>query len=183
MKEKKSHTNTIIKLDECTFLGKGHSGSVYLMNDGRVVKIFKNPEACKEEYYILKKLINGSYYPKPFEFHSHYMIREYINGINIKEYIKQNGISTKLIVEIIDFLCYIKANNFKKIDVRFAHIFLQRNMSIRVIDPRNSYTQKTYYPKHLIGDLVDIDSLDLFWKVLKEYKPDLYKKWYDRASK
>lgn len=183
MKQKNVHTNTIIRLDECTFLGKGHSGSVYLMDDGRVVKVFKNPETCKEEYYILKKLINGPYYPKPFEFHNHYMIREYIYGVNIRDYIKKNGISKNLIIEIINFLCYIKENDFKKIDVRFAHIFVQNDTSIKVIDPRNSYTKKTYYPKHLIGDLADTNSLNLFWKVLKEYKPDLYQKWHRKSSK
>ncbi|MCD2345434.1 RIO2 family protein [Clostridium guangxiense] len=183
MKEKKCHTNAIIRLDECTFLGKGHSGSVYLMNDGRVVKIFKNPETCKEEYYVLKKLINGPYYPKPFEFHNHYMIREYIGGTNISEYINKHGVSKKLIIEIINFLCYIKENGFKKIDVRFPHIFVQENTSIKVIDPRNSYTQKTYYPKHLIRDLTTVNSLDLFWNVLKEKRPDLFKKWYRRVKK
>lgn len=91
--KKNCHTNTIIKLDECTFLGKGHSGSVYLMNNGNVVKTFKDPETCKEEYFTLKKLINSPYYPKPLEFHNHYMIREYVNGINIRDYIKKNGAS------------------------------------------------------------------------------------------
>lgn len=183
MKKKDCHNNTIIKLDECIFLGKGHSGSVYLMNDGRVVKIFKNPETCKEEYHILKKLINGPYYPKPFEFHNHYMIREYITGTNIKEYIKRNGVSENLIIEIIDFLCYIKENGFKKIDVRFPHIFVQDDGSIRIIDPRNSYTKKTYYPKRFINDLITVDALDLFWKILKEKRPDLYDKWYKRTQK
>ncbi|MFL0250804.1 serine/threonine protein kinase [Clostridium neuense] len=183
MKQKNCHNNTVIRLDECTFLGKGHSGSVYLMNNGKVVKIFKNPETCKEEYYILKKLSDGPYYPKPFEFHNHYMIREYIGGTNIREYIKKNGTSENLIIEIIKFLCYIKENGFKKIDVRFAHIFVQEDTSIRVIDPRNSYTKKVYYPKHLIGDLETVNSLDLFWDILKDSKPYLFRSWYRKMQK
>ncbi|WP_234118971.1 RIO2 family protein [Clostridium hydrogenum] len=177
MKEKGEHNNTIIKLDNCIFLGKGHSGSVYLMPDGRALKIFKDPDTCKEEYRTLERLKNGPYFPQPLEFHNHYMIREYISGKNIKTYIKENGFSYELALKIINFLDYIIKSGFKKIDVRFAHIFLENNGSFRVIDPRNSYTRKKSYPNHLIGDLKDEKLLHDFFKVLEDERPDLYKKW------
>ncbi|URZ16984.1 serine/threonine protein kinase [Clostridium felsineum] len=177
MKNKK-HSNTIIKLEECKFLGKGHGGSVYLMPDNRVVKIFKNPNSCKDEYHILKKLGDNPYFPKPYEFHNHYMIREYIDGINISDYITQNGCSEKLILELIYFLEYIKNAGFKKIDVRFVHVFIENNSKLRVIDPRRSFTEKLKAPYHLISDLKHYGCIDLFWRILKYEKPDLYKKWH-----
>lgn len=183
MKDHSSHSNSVIKLEKCIFLGKGRSGSVYLLPDGRAMKTFKNPDTCRDEYNTLQRLKNGSYFPKPFEFHNHYMIREYIRGINIAEYIAKNGLSRELILKIIDFLQYIKDNNFKKIDVRFAHIFIQSNGFMRVIDPRNSYKKKVHYPKHLFGDLKDIHRLSLFLKVLEEVRPDLYEKWYLKREK
>lgn len=176
MKSRKS--NTIIKLENCTFLGKGHSGSVYLMPDNRVVKIFKNPGSCSEEYHILKKVANGPYFPEPYEFHSHYMIREYIDGININDYIKKNGASKKLMLELIYLLEYMKNVGFKKIDVRFVHVFVQNHKNLRIIDPRHSFTKKTKFPYHLLQDLKYANCLELFWKVLKSERPNLYTKWY-----
>ncbi|AAK80355.1 RIO-like serine/threonine protein kinase [Clostridium acetobutylicum] len=177
MKHKK-HKNTIIKLEECTFLGKGHSGSVYLMPDNRVVKIFKNPTSCKEEYSILRRLKDNPYFPKPYEFHNHYMIREYIDGINIDDYIKQNGASEKLMLKLIYFLEYIKNAGFKKVDARFVHVFIQDNGALRVIDPRHSFSKKLKVPYHLLSDLKSAGCINLFWKVLKLERPDLYKAWH-----
>jgi hypothetical protein len=42
-----------IDLRDCKFLGEGHNGCVYLMPDGRVIKIFKEKGVDFKEWYML----------------------------------------------------------------------------------------------------------------------------------
>lgn len=166
-----------IGLDGSKFLGRGHSGSVYLMPNGNVIKIFKSEESCINEYLILQSVRGNAHFPTAHECRGNCMIREYVPGICVTEYIKAHGLTKKLALNLISLIEDFKRLGFKKLDMRCSHIFVQPDESVRVIDPRNHYTQYTPYPAHLFRNLKGLKVFDQFSAILKDYSPDLYNSW------
>lgn len=169
--------NAGLNLSGCKFLGEGHHGKVFLREDGKVVKICTTAESCKNEYAILKKVDGTKYFPKAYEYNNIYMVRDYVGGQCMKEYIKKNGLSKKLALNVIDLLEEFERLNFTKIDIRCKDIFVQKDESVMVIDPKGCYSRKKNYPSHLMKGLKKARYLEKFLKVLKEEKPILYEKW------
>lgn len=166
-----------VDLTGSKFLGQGHSGMVYLMPDGRVMKIFKTEESCINECIILQSVRGNRHFPVVFECRGNCMIREYVSGICIKDYIRMYGLTTKLALNLIFLIEDFKRLGFKRLDMRCSHIFVQPDESVKVIDPRNHYTQVTPYPRHLLHNLKELKAFDDFMNILKEYRPLLYESW------
>lgn len=155
------------------FLGQGRNGRVYLMPDGRAVKVFKKASACKEEYEILKAVEGSRYFPKVFTHTSHYIIREYVGGTNLYEYLNSRTLTRDFVIRIANLVDELKALGFKKLNLRFSHLFVQKDGSLMLIDPRKSFKQKIPYPKSFLISLWKIGLLGKFLKILEEERPDL----------
>lgn len=166
-----------INLSTCTFLGKGTSGQVYLIPDGKVIKIFYNTDQCKNEYEILNAVKGDKHFPEVYDYKGNSMIREYIDGIKLSRYIRHNGLSRNLSIKIIELMENFKRVGFKRIDMRCSHIYVQQDESIRVIDPRAHFTMDVLYPKLLFRGLKKLGVLSDFMLVLKEARPMLYEEW------
>lgn len=169
--------NASLNLKGCKFLGEGHHGKVFLREDGRVVKICTTVRSCKKEYDILKKVDGSKYFPKAYEYNNIYMIRDYVGGQCLKDYIKTNGLSKTLALNMICLLEEFQRLNFVKIDIRCKDIFVQKDESVMVIDPKGCYSRSKKYPSHLMKGLKKAMYLEKFLEVLKEERPNLYKKW------
>ena len=166
--------NTIYHdIKEYKFLGQGHNGKVYQMPNGRVIKIFKNSDSCKNEYNILKKVEGSNHYPKAYVLSNRYMIRDYVGGINMKEYLSQNQITKAFVLKIVRLVDDLKELGFKKLDFRFDHLFIQNNGTFMLIDPRKTFTQNRPYPKCFLSNLSEIGLLNIFLEILNQERPDL----------
>lgn len=166
-----------INLKECVFLGSGYEGKVYLTPNGHALKVFKNKNNCTAEYNILKKVEGSEYFPKIIKKTKFCILREYVSGENLKEYIIKNGLSKKLAINLINLVQEFEKLNFKKLDMRGAHIFVQNNEKVKVIDPRKSFKKKVLIPFSLIRDIDKSGALDDFMKVLVIERPDLAILW------
>jgi len=155
------------------YLGKGHSGKVYLMPDGRVIKIFKDNKTCRDEYNIYKAVERSHHFPKVHEIGDHCIIREFVSGINLSDYLNPITLDHKFVRRIVNLTEELKSLGFKKIDMRFPHIFVQTNGDLMLIDPRESFKTYTPYPKSFIIDLKEIGLYDRFIKILREERPDI----------
>lgn len=164
-------------LKGCTYIGEGHNGIVYMLKDGRVIKIFKDIQDGINEYLILKKVDSSRYFPRVYECGENYMIRDYVDGVSLKEYIRKNGTSKKLIDNIIALLEEFKRLNFTKLDIRCKDIFVQDNYKLMVIDPKSTFTKTKRYPHRLMIGMNKVGALEMFIEVLQNEKPRLYKKW------
>lgn len=171
------NNNAGLNLDGCKFLGEGHHGKVFLREDGKVVKICTTAKSCKREYQILKKVDGAKCFPKAYEYNNIYMVRDYVGGQCMKDYIKWNGLSKKLALNIINLLKEFEELKFSKIDIRCKDIFVQEDESVMVIDPKGCFSRKKSYPSHLMKGLKKAMYLDKFLNVLKEERPELYEKW------
>lgn len=167
-----------INLFKCKFLGKGHNGTVYLLPDKKVIKVCFVMKDFYGEAYILKKVRGNKYFPKLYEVGGNYMIRDYVDGVPLKKYIQKNGMSTKLVLDIIAMLKEFEKLRFTKIDIRCKDIFIEPSGRLKVIDPQNFYSKERSFPRHLAKGLYKLGRLDFFLETLKKKEPKLYKKWY-----
>lgn len=164
------------------FLGKGHNGIVYSLPKNRIIKIFKDPKVCKKEYNILKKVNKSKFFPKVYDYGTYYIVREYVAGYRLDKYIKKNGMSKDISLSLISLLKEFKKLKFKKLDIRCKDLYLQENLSIKVIDPKNNYSKKVVYPRHLMKGLNKLGVLEEFLEVVKDTDPKNYKLWNFRMT-
>lgn len=166
-----------INLSTSIYLGQGTSGNVFLMPDGRVIKIFYNEERCKNEYEILQAAKGDKHFPEVYDCKGNSMIREYISGINLRKYIHHHGLDRELSINLIELIEDFKRIGFTRLDMRCNHIFVQEDEAVRVIDPRRHFTLDMPYPMFLFRGLHRLKVLDDFMIVLKEIRPLLYEEW------
>lgn len=176
----KSRKYQDINLFNCTFLGKGHNGIVYRLPDGKVIKICYVMKDFYSESDILKKVRGSRYFPKLYEVGGNYMIRDYVDGMPLNKYIKKNGLSRKLVKDIVDLLKEFERLKFKKLDIRCKDVFVEPDGKLMVIDPQKFYTKERNFPQHLSKGLFKLGVLDDFLIILKKEEPKLYKMWADK---
>ena len=168
-----------IELDGCKLLGRGAEGTVYQSPEGYVLKSFKNKKSADKEAFILNQAKNSRFFPKVILQVSNLIVREYVSGENLYEYLMANGLSYKLSAEIIDFIEDLKILKFKRLNIRNAHIFINDKEELMVIDPRESFSKSTPYPKDIIKTLLKLHLFDQFLNYLTEYKPALLQYWIE----
>lgn len=168
-----------IELEDCKLLGRGAEGTVYLSPEGYVLKSFKNKKSADKESFILNHAQSSRFFPNVILQISTLIVREYVDGINLYEYLVDNGLSFKLSTEIIDFIEDLKILKFTRLNIRNAHIFINEKEELMVIDPRKSFSKATPYPKDIIKILLKLHLFDLFLEHLTDYKPDLLQYWID----
>jgi len=176
-----------IDLVTCKFLGQGQNGKVYLLPNGNVLKIFFKADNCKHEYEILKSVEGNKHFPKVYEYSSNCILREYIDGILIKNYISKHGLCVKLAKNLIELIEDFKDFGFTRLDIRCEHIFIQQDLSIKIIDPRRTYTKVISYPHSILKSLNKLGVLDIFFNTLKKTNIKLYRDWskkyiYDKKN-
>lgn len=169
----------ILDIKQCKFLGKGHEGAVYLTPEGYALKIFYKKKKAKNEVSILEFVKGSRFFPKVIFIAGNMILREYVEGITLYDYLSKNGLSYKLSCEIIDLVEEFKNLKFKRINIRNAHIFVDKYENIKVIDPRKIFSKNTPYPKDIIKILVKLNLFDDFLKNVAEYRPDLLQYYAD----
>lgn len=168
-----------IDLQKCTFLGQGRTGQVYLIPSGKALKIFFKEKNCKHEYEILQSVKGNKHFPKVYKYQKNCIIREYVGGIPIKKYIETYGLSRDLVISIINLVEDFKKLGFTRLDIRCEHIFIQEDQSIKIIDPRCTYTKVVPYPYSILNCLNRLGVLEMFFTTLKEINYELFQNCND----
>lgn len=166
-----------IDLNKCKYLGHGRNGQVYLMPDGKVIKICKKEETCAEEYEVLKTANGSTFFPRVYEKYGKAIIRDFVQGDNLKVYIKKHGLSRNLAISLINLIEEFRRLGFKRLDIRGQHIYVKKDESVMVIDPSSQKVRDAHYPKRMLDDLRKCKVEKKFYKILKEIRPDLYEQW------
>lgn len=166
-----------INLFDCRFLGKGHNGTVYQLPGGKAIKICYVMKDFYGEVAILRKVRGSKYFPKLYEVGGNYMIRDYVDGLPLNKYIKRNGLSRKLVLDILDLLKEFERLKFKKLDIRCKDVFVEPDGRLKVIDPQKFYTKDRSFPQHLSKGLYKLGVLEDFLLILRQTEPGLYRKW------
>lgn len=167
----------ILDVKECEFLGKGKEGAVYLTPEGYALKVFYNKRKALDEAKLLEQVKDSRFFPKVLFIVNNVILRDYVHGDNLYDYIKKNNLSYNLSTEIIDLIEDFKRLKFTRLDIRNAHIFVDKNEKIQVIDPRKVFVKNIPFPKEIIKVLVKLNVFDDFLKHLLNYRPDLLSYW------
>ncbi|AEB75591.1 hypothetical protein [Clostridium botulinum] len=166
-----------VDIYKCKILHRSKTELIYLTPNNRVLKICKNVDNCRREYLILKYANNNKYFPKVFEYRVGYILREYVRGICIIDYIRKNNLSEDLALSLIDIIETFEKLGFIRLDTGLSHIFINKNGELKVIGLKNNCTRKEKYPKHMLNGLRRLKVSKKFFKILKAKRPDLYSKW------
>lgn len=167
----------ILDVKECKFLGKGKEGAVYLTPERYALKVFYSKKKALDEAKLLEQVKDSRFFPNALFIVNNVILREYVQGDNLYDYIKSNNLSYKLSTEIIDLIEDFKRLKFTRLDIRNAHIFVNENGKIQVIDPRKVFVKNIPFPKEIIKVLVKLNVFDDFLKHLLSYKPYLLNYW------
>lgn len=159
------------------FLGQGHNGIVFLLPTKQILKIFKDEKICDKEYNILKGTKNSKYFPKVYDHGPFYIIREYVGGEPLHNYIKKYGLKREIAAQIIKLIKEFERLGFRKLDIRCKDIYVGNDSLIKVIDPKNNYSKDVTYPRHLMKGLYKLDVLDEFLAVVKDEYNEVYEPW------
>lgn len=165
------------QLENCTLLGKNRRGFTYKLEDGKVMKIYYKIKKCQKKEFILKKLDKHKMFPKVYYMEGNCLVREYIEGINLRSYIKEYGFNEELAKKLIDMFMEFIDLKFFRIDVKIKKVYVMNDGSLKVMPFTNSYKKKIDIPEEFMKSLTKLGAINIFMKVLKEYKPKLYKKW------
>lgn len=167
---------------DCKFLGKGNNGIVYMLPEGKAIKVCFEEEKCRKEYFILKRIHNNKYFPRVYGMCGNYMIRDYVEGVPLNRYIRKHGLDRELAVNILKLLREFRKLKFAKEDVRCKDIMVQAEGTLMVIDPKKCYSKERDFPRHLCKGLYKLGVLDQFMKVVKETDSKSYKRWSGKIN-
>lgn len=164
-------------IDNLTFIGQGGQGKVYLLPNHKVIKIFNHKSCCADQLFTLQATSHSRFFPNVYDFDQYSIIMDFIDGIEMDKYLRDQPISKKLAFELVELIREFEKLGFKKLDVHLPHIFVQFDESIKVIDPRKSYKEIQPFPYNLFKGLRNTGSLKTFFEMIKSEYPEIYRDW------
>lgn len=167
---------------EAVFLGEGHNGIVYELPGNKAIKIFQEVKCCKEEGEILKKVSKSKYFPRVYNLGKLYIVRDKIKGNRLDHYIKKKGINYEVSEGLYNLMMEFKRLKFTKIDARCRDIYITNDKSIMVIDPKQCYTKKVNYPRHLMKGLEKLGVLESFLEDIRLINKKTFYDWEKRYN-
>lgn len=162
------------------FIGRGTQGSAYLLPDHRVLKVFKYKDECKDQINTLINASTGRFFPRVYEYDDSSIIMEHIDGVRLDKFLKTNMLTRKISYELVELILDFIRLGFTKQDIRIFHIYVQRDESIRAIDPRKSYIQVEPYPFNMLKGIYRLGQLERFFHHIKQPYYHIYKQWKTR---
>lgn len=169
-----------LKEENLQLVGKGSQGRVYLIDQQRCIKIYHRQEFLPLELEILLKAKDEPQFPKVYEWGDDYMIREFIPGIGLKDYLRRNPLTPDLSRQIAELFLAFERLGFRRLDTRMAHLIVTPEGRIKAIDPANAMRKQGSYPKKLLSQLSDLRCKKTFLTHLQAMYPMLYERWRDK---
>ena len=158
-------------------VGKGAHGKVYKLDENRCIKICKSTKDMQMEYSVLKKVEGYPQFPRVYRCEDKYMIREYIAGPNIIDYIKHNGLDNNLARELTELIIVFINLRFTRIDIRMGEVFVSSGSRIRIIDTTRYMDKRASYPRKMLKTLKNLGYYNQYMNFLKQNYPKFYISW------
>ncbi|EST11881.1 kinase [Sporolactobacillus laevolacticus] len=159
-------------------IGYGTQGAVFKLSEDRCVKIYVDEEQAKMEAFALEVGQHLPFIPKLYESGSNYVVMDYFNAPNLKDYLRNcTYIPESIVKKLLDILIELKRANFTMIDAPLRHIFVLKNEELKVIDHVNSFKRQHPVPLKLLRDLKMILLKDSFLSQVKKLDPVTFTEW------
>lgn len=172
-----------INLKELEFLGSGTQGRVYKIDSKKCIKVFKKKSACKDELHSLLMAQCDSHFPKIYSYGEKYIVRQYIDGVDLEKYLSCNILTKEISMKIIELYKSMKWVGYKRLDCALFHIFLSNdNKEIKLIDTAKAMKTERTYPSILIHELDKVGAKETFLRHTAESDINLYRKWIKNGN-
>lgn len=136
-----------INVESLPLIGEGCHGKVYRLDEKRCIKVCKKEKHIQLEFRVLKHSQRFPQFPKVFECKGNYMIREFFDGPNAKQYISERGLSEGLCNQLIEIIDIFKELGYTRLDCRFSHLIVTDGENLKVIDPTRNMDKLPHTPK------------------------------------
>jgi predicted Ser/Thr protein kinase len=156
------------------YIGKGMHGTVYKIDEQKCIKIFKKKSTCEKEIETLAMAQGNNFFPKMFDFGEKYIVREFIEGIELDKYLKTNPLTIELSERLINIYETLGQIGYRRQDTALLHIFINTNKDLRLIDTAKAMCKSTKYPSIILNDLKLLGMLNTFLDHVKQLRPDLH---------
>jgi predicted Ser/Thr protein kinase len=164
-------------VEDLEFLGKGTQGKVYRIDPFRCIKIFKSKEVCSSELKTLMMAQKDPHFPRLYGAGERYIVREYIDGIELDKYLKFKSLEIDMSKKIIRVYDAFRSVGFKRLDAALFHILVTKGGHLKVIDTAKAMKKNALHPKLILRALEDLGYRELFLKHVELLRPDLYISW------
>jgi predicted Ser/Thr protein kinase len=149
-------------------------GSVYKIDDHKCIKIFKKKITCQNEIETLSMAQGNPIFPKLYDFGEDYIVREFIDGVELDKYLKTNPLTMDVSNKIIKVYEAFGEVGYRRQDTALLHIFINSQGKLRVIDTAKAMYKSTKYPQIILGDLKLLGLKDNFLEHVKQLRPELF---------
>ena len=161
-------------------IGMGSQGAVFKLSNDKCVKIYVDPEQARMEAEALKAGQHLPFFPRLYQAGDNYVVMEYFDGPNLKEYLKNcTYIPEDITKKLIELLRAMEKTGFTMVDAPLRHIFVMDNGELKVVDHVNAFKRQHPVPLKLLRDLNIILLKESFLSQVEKLAPDLYQKWND----
>jgi RIO-like serine/threonine protein kinase len=172
-----------INLKKLKLIGRGTQGKVYLLDSHKCIKVFKSKKDCTNEVKTLLMAQGDLHFPKLYEFGFDYIIREYINGIELNKYLLKENLTSEISSKLIELYEAIVKIGYLRKDTAIFHILVTPSYELKLIDTAKAMKKKTNIPNLLISGLDNVGYKEYFFNYLKISRPDLYTQWIKYKKK
>ncbi|WP_051560480.1 hypothetical protein [Clostridium beijerinckii] len=90
--------------DNLEFLGSGTQGKVCKIDSQKCIKVFKKKQICSDEIETLVMEQMDLHFPRLYAFGRNYIIREYIDGIELDKYLSSNPLSENISPKLFNYM-------------------------------------------------------------------------------
>jgi len=136
-----------------------------------------------KEKIALEMAQNNQYFPKIYSSGENYIIREYIEGIELDKYLKHYPLTIIISKKILDIYEAIGEVGYKRQDIVLFHILLTRDGRVKIIDTGRVMKERTTYPRLILMGLKDLGYKEEFLNHVKLLRSDLYEAWLKSSKK
>lgn len=169
-----------INLNNYPKIGEGRHGVVYRLDKKRCLKKYRKEKYAWQEYKVLNHSQKFPQFPRIYQFNGKFMIREYCDGPDIREYILKNGLNRNLAQKLVEIIEVFEQLGYSRLDCQLTHIIVTPGMQLKVIDPTRNMDKKMDYPRQMLHHLDRLGYKDKFLRYVKKYRPDYYNRWTAR---
>jgi RIO-like serine/threonine protein kinase len=162
-------------------IGQGGQGAVFKIDDNKCVKVFENENVANKEKSSYLRTLGSPIIPFFYEAGPKYIIMEYINGPNMKDYLLQKGRMTPEITkELIMMFNEMNRLGFLRKDESLRHILLKDSKKLKIVDHVYAFSLRNPAPIKLFKQLDTIGMLNMFIEQGLIIAPELFKEFRER---
>lgn len=96
------------------------------------------------------------HFPRLYEFGEKYIIREYINGVELNEYLLTKKLTGQISSKIIKLYDSMVKVGYLRQDAAIFHIIVLPSVELKLIDTAKAMKKRSTIPNLLISGLEDI---------------------------